>query len=173
MTVIHKNLSGREDHIIAWIMFVLSGRKKKHCVYTKLHLLREFNWRWVLVSELGQKNVYGPKDSWDITPTPWGWLELLCMSKTNHYICFYFMFCLWIEKREKMVASVKKIIALDLYSWTVSTITGERLVVRDKWNKRKRRNLDEHKFTKKALQNEEKSTICITCAHTHSLNTDG
>lgn len=62
--------SGTNDHIATYFMFVLSGKKTKF-VYSGA-ALREPNWRWVLVSGLGQKNVHGPKDSWDITPTPWG-----------------------------------------------------------------------------------------------------
>ena len=94
---------GRKDHLIACLMFVSSGGKKQNSVFTvELHLVTELKWRWVLVSGLGQKNAHGPGDSWDITPTPLGWFVLLCMSQTNHYICFYFVFCLCIEKREKL-----------------------------------------------------------------------
>lgn len=39
-------------------------------------------------------NIHG-----DITHTTWGWFQLLCMFKTNRYICFYFGFCLWIKNR--------------------------------------------------------------------------
>lgn len=86
----------------------LIWEKKKQCVYRGAALSQELNWRWVLVSGFGQKNVHGPKDSWDVTPTPWAWFQLLCMSKTNHYICFYFMFCLRIEERGKNSGFSKK-----------------------------------------------------------------
>ena len=51
------------------LMFVLSGEKRNSVFTEGLHLVRELNWRWVLVSGLGQKNVHGPKNSWDVTPT--------------------------------------------------------------------------------------------------------
>lgn len=87
-TAIHTILCGikRPHNSIPYVCLIWETRNN---VFTMgLHLVTERNWRWVLVSGLGQKNVHGPRDSWDITPTPWGWFQLLCMSKTNHYICF-------------------------------------------------------------------------------------
>lgn len=75
--------------------------EKRNTVFTEGYLVRELNWRWVLVSGLDQNNVHGPENLWDVTPTLWGWVQLLCMSTTDHYICFYLMFCLLIEKQRK------------------------------------------------------------------------
>lgn len=151
-------------------MFV-SFWKKRNIVFTEgVHLVRELNWRWVLVSEPGQKNVNGPKDSWDVTPTLWGWFQLLCMSKTNHYICFYFVFCLRIEKREKIVASVINncigFILLDFSDWHWGVIS---------WNRHNRGEEEvqlgwTQTCRERVLKGEKHYQFVwpCTCAHTHA-----
>lgn len=97
-----------------------------------------------------------------------GWFQLLCMSKTNHYICFYFVFCLWIEIRgKKIVASVKNnyigFILLDLLACRVW------LVERDKGGERKRRNWLEHKIWIETVVKGKKlpfSMVVHICIHT-------